>query len=173
MNTIKHSLSWIFFLPLLLLLGACGGEAEVQATEEAPAAESEETAAAPEMVARLNINTATEEEMLGIPDVGDRMIREFEEYRPYTSIEQFRREIGKYVDEEQVAAYERYIFVPVSPNESDAATLQQLPGVDANEAQELITGRPYASQAAFMEKLASYVSEEELATAETYLVAEG
>jgi len=59
---------------------------------------------------------------------GNRMVREFLEYRPYISIQQFRREIGKYVEEAQVAEYEQYVYVPVNVNESDAATLQQLPG---------------------------------------------
>jgi len=33
------------------------------------------------------------------------------EYRPYTSIEQFRREIGKYVDKDELARLERYVAV--------------------------------------------------------------
>ena len=39
------------------------------------------------------------------------MAHEFEEYRPYTSLEQFRREIGKYVDDEEVARLERYVEI--------------------------------------------------------------
>ena len=31
--------------------------------------------------------------------MGQRMLHEFKEYRPYKSMEQFRREIGKYVDD--------------------------------------------------------------------------
>ena len=74
---------------------------------------------------RVNLNTGTRAEFGEIPGVGNRMIREFMEYRPYVSIRQFRREIGKYVSDEQVAAYEQYVFVPIDPNEADAATLQQ------------------------------------------------
>ena len=37
------------------------------------------------------------------------MLHEFKEYRPYRAIEQFRREIGKYVDEQEVARLERYV----------------------------------------------------------------
>jgi hypothetical protein len=37
------------------------------------------------------------------------MLREFKEYRPYKTMEQFRREIGKYVDEKEVARLERYV----------------------------------------------------------------
>lgn len=59
----------------------------------------------------LDLNSATAAEILLIPGVGDRMRHEFEEYRPYTSIEQFRREIGKYVDDEEVARLERYVTV--------------------------------------------------------------
>lgn len=59
----------------------------------------------------ININTATDAEILAIPGMGPRMLREFKEYRPYTSIEQFRREIGKYVDKNEVARLEKYIVI--------------------------------------------------------------
>jgi DNA uptake protein ComE-like DNA-binding protein len=59
----------------------------------------------------ININTATDAEILKIPGVGQRMLHEFKEYRPYTSIEQFRREIGKYVDKAEVARLEKYIVI--------------------------------------------------------------
>ena len=60
---------------------------------------------------RIDLNTATPEEMLLIPGMGDRMVHEFEEYRPYTAIEQFRREIGKYVDDAEVARLEQYVEI--------------------------------------------------------------
>jgi DNA uptake protein ComE-like DNA-binding protein len=59
----------------------------------------------------IDLNTATEQEILLIPGVGPRMRREFEEYRPYTSMEQFRREMGKYVDDVEVARLERYVEI--------------------------------------------------------------
>jgi DNA uptake protein ComE-like DNA-binding protein len=59
----------------------------------------------------ININTATDAEILAIPGMGPRMLHEFKEYRPYTSIEQFRREIGKYVDKNEVARLEKYIVI--------------------------------------------------------------
>jgi DNA uptake protein ComE-like DNA-binding protein len=60
----------------------------------------------------INLNTATDAEILLIPGVGSRMLREFKEYRPYTSMEQFRREIGKYVDKTELARLERYVAQP-------------------------------------------------------------
>jgi DNA uptake protein ComE-like DNA-binding protein len=57
----------------------------------------------------LDLNRASGEEILLIPGVGPKMRHEFEEYRPYRSMEQFRREIGKYVDDTELARLERYV----------------------------------------------------------------
>jgi DNA uptake protein ComE-like DNA-binding protein len=59
----------------------------------------------------IDLNNASGEEIQLIPGVGDRMQHEFEEYRPYTAIAQFRREMGKYVDDEEVARLERYVTI--------------------------------------------------------------
>ena len=59
----------------------------------------------------IDLNKAKAEEIILIPGVGPKMRHEFEEYRPYRNIEQFRREIGKYVDEKEVARLERYVSI--------------------------------------------------------------
>ena len=59
----------------------------------------------------LKLNSASDDDIQLIPGVGSRMAHEFEEYRPYTSMDQFRREIGKYVDEDEVARYEMYVIL--------------------------------------------------------------
>ena len=59
----------------------------------------------------IDLNSATPEEIELIPGVGPRMRHEFVEYRPYTSMEQFRREIGKYVDSTEVARLEQYVAI--------------------------------------------------------------
>lgn len=63
----------------------------------------------------LDLNSATEGEVRLIPGVGERMAHEFEEYRPYRGIEEFRREIGKYVDDAEVARLERYVRISSAP----------------------------------------------------------
>ncbi|MGB3329698.1 MAG: helix-hairpin-helix domain-containing protein [Thermomicrobiales bacterium] len=118
---------------------------------------------------KVNLNTATDEEILASPGTGDRMLKEFKEYRPYTSIVQFRQELGKYVGNDQVTAWEAYVYVPVDPNTADAETLKQLPGVDDTIAQKLIDGRSYASNDAFLKALASLVSPADAAAAAPYL----
>ena len=62
----------------------------------------------------IDLNSASREEILLIPGVGDRMAREFEEYRPYTAMAQFRREIGKYVDDAEVERLAQYVTIPAS-----------------------------------------------------------
>jgi DNA uptake protein ComE-like DNA-binding protein len=120
--------------------------------------------------AKLNLNTASANDFLAnVPGIGNKMVHEFEEYRPYKSLQQFRREMGKYVKPEQIAEYEKHVFVPIDANESDAVTLQQIPGLDATEAQALIDGRPYASRDAFLARLSEKVSADDLAVAKTYL----
>ena len=59
----------------------------------------------------IDLNKASDAEILLIPGIGQRMLHEFKEYRPYTSTEQFRREIGKYVDKDEVARLERYVRI--------------------------------------------------------------
>jgi len=59
----------------------------------------------------LELNSATSEQFQTIPGVGGRMAHEFDEYRPWTAKAQFEREIGKYVDENEVARLWRYVVI--------------------------------------------------------------
>ena len=169
-NRIQTSAPLLIAFLVLLAVG-CGDAAEepAEAVDEQPIETSPAEQTPTADVEKVNLNTGTEEQFLALPGVGEQMVHEFEEYRPYVSIEQFRQEIGKYVDEAQVAAYEQYVFVPVSPNESDEATLMQLPGVDAATASELVAMRPFDSNDAFIEALGEHVSPEQAQQARMYL----
>ena len=129
--------------------------------------------ASPTAFTLVNLNTATEDELMTIPGMSARMVDEFMEYRPYVSIVQFREEIGKYVDDKQVAAYEAFVFVPIVPNDADAETLKQLPGVDDDIAQALIDGRDYQDNQEFLDTLATLVSAQDAALAHYYLEPDG
>lgn len=59
----------------------------------------------------INLNTAADDVFLTIPGVGARMLREFKEYRPWTSQAQFTKEIGKYVDQKEVTRLWRYFVL--------------------------------------------------------------
>ena len=71
---------------------------------------AEEAAAVLENVfVPVNLNTASKEELRLIPGMTDKMEHEFEEYRPYADMSEFDREIGKYVDEAEVARFRNYV----------------------------------------------------------------
>ena len=57
----------------------------------------------------INLNKATDEQILSIPGVGKKLLHEFKEYRPYRSIKQFSKEIGKYVNQNEIKRLERYV----------------------------------------------------------------
>ena len=57
----------------------------------------------------VNLNTATREQIELIPGMTPKMVHEFEEYRPYADMAEFDREIGKYVDEAEVARFRQYV----------------------------------------------------------------
>lgn len=117
----------------------------------------------------FNINTTPEADFKMIPGVGDRMAHEFEEYKPYTSIQQFKREIGKYVDENKVAGYLNYVFVPVELNTASENDIKALPGVGDRIAHEFEEYRPYTSIEQFRKEIGKYVDDKELARLERFV----
>jgi DNA uptake protein ComE-like DNA-binding protein len=59
----------------------------------------------------VDLNTASDEDILSIPGAGRRMVREFKEYRPWKTKEQFEKEIGKYVGPKETARLWTYVVI--------------------------------------------------------------
>jgi DNA uptake protein ComE-like DNA-binding protein len=59
----------------------------------------------------VRLNTASDEDLLSIPGAGQRMVREFKEYRPWKTKEQFLKEIGKYVGVKEAERLWRYVVI--------------------------------------------------------------
>ena len=59
----------------------------------------------------INLNTATDEEILLVPGAGRRMVREFKEYRPWKTKAQFDKEIGKYVGDKETNRLWRFVTI--------------------------------------------------------------
>ena len=117
----------------------------------------------------MNLNSASEEEIMLIPGMSARMVHEFEEYRPYTSMEQFRREIGKYVDEDEVARLEQYVFAPMKLNNASSEDFMTIPGMTRRMVREFEEYRPYTSMEQFRREIGKYVAEDEVARLESYI----
>jgi DNA uptake protein ComE-like DNA-binding protein len=122
------------------------------------------------MFLQLDLNTATREEIMLIPGMGNRMVREFFEYRPYTAMAQFRKEIGKYVDDKEVARLEQYVFVPINLNSASDETLLSIPGFTPPLLKVLKDHRPYKNVQEFRAGIAKYVNAKELGRLERYMV---
>ncbi|MBT4679008.1 MAG: hypothetical protein HOB69_04015 [Flavobacterium sp.] len=120
----------------------------------------------------FNLNTTAEKDFKMIPGVGDKMAHEFEEYRPYTSVLQFKREIGKYVDENEVARYLDYVFVPVELNTATENDIKALPGVGDKMTHEFLEYRPYKNLAQFRKEIGKYVDDKELNRLERFVYLE-
>jgi len=117
----------------------------------------------------INLNTASRDEILLIPSAGPRMAREFNEYRPYRALAQFHREIGKYVNDEELARLEQYVFVPIDLNTASDDAILSIPGVGQRMLREFKEYRPYTNIAQFRREIGKYVNDKEVARLERYV----
>jgi DNA uptake protein ComE-like DNA-binding protein len=118
---------------------------------------------------QINLNTASDEEIMLIPGLGQRMLREFKEYRPYRTITQFRKEIGKYVDQKEVARLEQYVFVPINLNTASDEDILTIPGMGKRMLREFKEYRPYTNIEQFRKEIGKYVDKKEVARLERYV----
>jgi len=118
---------------------------------------------------QLNLNIASDAEILLIPGLGNRMLREFKEYRPYRAIGQFRKEIGKYVDQKEVARLEQYVFVPINLNTASDEDILTIPGMGKRMLREFKEYRPYKNIEQFRKEIGKYVDKKEVARLERYV----
>jgi DNA uptake protein ComE-like DNA-binding protein len=126
-----------------------------------------------ELYARLflpiDLNDTSREEILLVPGVGERMAHEFEEYRPYAHLDEFRREIGKYVDDDEVARLAQFVFVPIDLNTASDEDILSIPGLGDRMLREFKEYRPYTSIEQFRREIGKYVDEGEVARLERYV----
>jgi DNA uptake protein ComE-like DNA-binding protein len=121
------------------------------------------------MFIHLNLNTASKEEILLIPGMGSKMLHEFEEYRPYKALAQFRREIAKYVDAKELARLEGYVFVPINLNTATDEQILTIPGLGQKMLHEFKEYRPYKNIEQFRREIGKYVNAKEVARLERYV----
>ena len=110
----------------------------------------------------IDLNDATSEEIGLIPGVGRRMTHEFEEYRPYAALAQFHREIGKYVDDDEVARLAQYVYVRIDLNAASGEDILSIPGVGRRMQHEFEEYRPYEAMVQFRREIGKYVDDDEV-----------
>jgi len=111
----------------------------------------------------VNLNTATAAEVLLIPRIARRMAHEFEEYRPWVSMAQFDKEIGKYVDATEVNRLKQYVFIPLDLNTATDDAFKTIPNLPGNMVREFKEYRPWKTKAQFEKEIGKYVGPQETA----------
>jgi len=117
----------------------------------------------------INLNTATREEIVLIPGAGNRMAREFAEYRPWRSFTQFDKEIGKYVGPAETARLAQYCFIPINVNTASDEDILSIPGLGPRMLREFKEYRPYKAIEQFRKEIGKYVGPKEVARLERYV----
>src|SRR5262245_31467531 len=120
----------------------------------------------------INLNKASKDEIMLIPGIGQKMLHEFEEYRPYKSLAVFHKEIGKYVDEKELARLEQYVFVPINLNSASDEDIQTIPGLGRRMLREFKEYRPYKNIEQFRKEIGKYVNEKEVGRLERFVTVE-
>ena len=111
----------------------------------------------------LNLNTGTREEILLIPGAGNRMAREFAEYRPWRTWGQFDKEISKYVGQAETDRLKQYVFIPVNLNTGTDADILSIPGAGPRMLREFKEYRPWKTKEQFEKEIGKYVGPKEVA----------
>jgi DNA uptake protein ComE-like DNA-binding protein len=109
----------------------------------------------------INLNTATPEEIQLVPGAGKRMVREFDEYRPWKSYAQFDKEIGKYAGAEKTAQLAQYTFIPVRLNTAADTDILSIPGAGQRMVREFKEYRPWKTKEQFLKEIGKYVGAKE------------
>ena len=97
-----------------------------------------------------------------IPGAGKRMAHEFDEYRPWRNWAHFQKEIGKYVNQDEVARLAQYTFIPININTASDADIQTIPGMGARMLHEFKEYRPWKSIEHFNKEIGKYVDAKEV-----------
>src|SRR2546425_7174717 len=95
-----RSVAPLFILLLAMFFAACGSSKPSEQANNAARGTPGSSATKPSNnapKAKLDLNSASDNDFLTIPGMTPRMVHEFMEYRPYKSITQFRKEMSKYV----------------------------------------------------------------------------
>jgi len=118
----------------------------------------------------INLNTATNEEILLVPGAGRRMTIEFPEYRPWKTWAQFDKEISKYVGQEATDKLKQYVFIPVKLNTATDEDILSIPGAGTRMVREFKEYRPWKTKEQFDREIGKYVGAKETARLWRYVV---
>lgn len=91
---------------------------------------------------KVDINTATLDELKSVPGIGPKIAQEIINGRPYKKVDELLKIKG--ISEKKLAEIRSHIEVKkINVNFASVEELQAVPGIGPKVAQEIINGRPY------------------------------
>lgn len=122
-----------------------------------------------ELFLPMDLNSAGRDELQLMPGMTNRWMREFNEYRPYANLDEFRREMSKYTDADGVAELEQYVFVPMDLNSASNEDFETIPGMTRRWLREFNEYKPYEDMAEFHREMGKYADEGEVGRLARYV----
>ncbi|MGN3974177.1 hypothetical protein [Tsuneonella sp. SYSU-LHT278] len=153
------------------LLSACsGGTDEAPAEgESAPSAPTEAAAAAPAAPTIIDANTATEQQLAGLPGMTPEIAAALVAARPYADVVAFEAALRKTMAPEAAKSALTNVFVPVNLNTASEDAIKLIPGMTPKMVHEFLEYRPYEDMAEFDREIGKYVDEAEVARLRAYV----
>lgn len=142
---------------------------ELDATIGDALTDDQKAALRAELYLPMDLNSASREELQLMPGMTNRWMREFNEYRPYADLAEFRREMSKYTDEAGVAELEQYVFVPMDLNSASNEDFETIPGMTSRWLREFNEYKPYEDMAEFHREMGKYADEAEVGRLARYV----
>lgn len=125
--------------------------------------------AAQSETARLNPNTATEDQLKAIPQLTPELIALIQKNRPFASITAFNKAIAGKLDAGKTRELYASLFVPIELNTASRADIMLIPGMTARMAHEFEEYRPYRNIDQFNREIGKYVNANEVARLRSYV----
>jgi hypothetical protein len=97
-----------------------------------------------------NLNVQVPAEIAVIPFAWRNMAHEFDEYKPFSGLAHWYREMDKYLDEPRLGTLQQYVFVPINANTGKDEDIMTIPGLQQPALDAIKRGRPWADQARFL-----------------------
>ena len=118
---------------------------------------------------RLNPNTATAEELAGVPGLNASLAAAIQEQRPFASMVEFNALVRQTLSEEEAESLYERLFIPVNLNTGTEEEIELIPGMTCRMVHEFLEYRPYANLETFNREIGKYVDETEVARLRSYM----
>lgn len=151
------------------LLSACSGGTEDAGAEGAATAGATEAAAvAPTAPTIIDANTASEQQLAGLPDMTPEIAAAIVAGRPYADVVAFDAALNKIMAPEAAKGTLTRVFVPVNLNTASEDAIRLIPGMSDKMVHEFLEYRPYEEVAEFDREIGKYVDAAEVARLRSY-----